>query len=141
MPDKNKKYRIFISAAEPSADAHCAGLITALQETGFDIEFVGVGGPKMAEAGCKLLEATVGRAVMIYKAFSHVGRYYKLIKRLTGFLKSNKVDLVIVCDSPAFNFHIAKAAKKTGTKTLFYVAPQLWAWGGLANPQASQMLR
>ncbi len=130
MPDKNKKYRIFISAAEPSADAHCAGLITALQETGFDIEFVGVGGPKMAEAGCKLLEATVGKAVMIYKAFSHVGRYYKLIKRLTGFLKSNKVDLVIVCDSPAFNFHIAKAAKKTGTKTLFYVAPQLWAWGG-----------
>ncbi len=84
----------------------------------------------MAEAGCKLLEATVDRAVMIYKAFSHVGRYYKLIKRLTGFLKTNKVDLVIVCDSPAFNFHIAKAVKKAGTKTLFYVAPQLWAWGG-----------
>ena len=130
MPDKNKKYRIFISAAEPSADAHCAGLIAALQETGFDIEFVGVGGPKMAEVGCELLESIVGRAVMIYKAFSHVGRYYKLIKRLTGFLKTSKVDLVIVCDSPAFNFHIAKAAKKAGTKTLFYVAPQLWAWGG-----------
>jgi len=130
MPDKNKKYRIFISAAEPSADAHCAGLITALKKSGFDIEFVGVGGPKMAEAGCKLLEATVGKAVMIYKAFSHVGRYYKLIKRLTGFLKTNKVDLVIVCDSPAFNFHIAKAAKKAGIKTVFYVAPQLWAWGG-----------
>ena len=130
MPDKDKKYRIFISAAVPSADAHCAGLIAALKKTGFDIEFVGVGGPKMAETGCKLLEATVGRAVMIYKAFSHVGRYYKLIKRLTGFLKTSKVDLVIVCDSPAFNFHIAKAAKKAGTKTLFYVAPQLWAWGG-----------
>jgi len=128
MPDKNKKYRIFISAAEPSADAHCAGLITALKDSGYDIEFVGVGGAKMAEAGCELLEATVGRAVMIYKAFSHIGRYYKLIKRLTGFIKSNKVDLVIVCDSPAFNFHIAKAAKKAGIKTLFYVAPQLWAW-------------
>ena len=130
MPDKNKKYRIFISAAEPSADAHCAGLITALQGSGYDIEFVGVGGPKMADAGCKLLEATVSKAVMIYKAFSHVGRYYKLIKRLTGFLKTNKVDLVIVCDSPAFNFHIAKAAKKAGVKTVFYVAPQLWVWGG-----------
>jgi len=130
MPDKNKKYRIFISAAEPSADAHCAGLITALQKSGYNIEIIGVGGPKMAEAGCKLLQATVGRAVMIYKAFSHVGRYYKLIKRVTRFLKSSKVDLVIVCDSPAFNFHIAKAAKKAGIKTLFYVAPQLWAWGG-----------
>jgi len=130
MPDKNKKYRIFISAAEPSADAHCAGLIAALQKSGYDIEFVGVGGPKMAEAGCRLLEATVGKAVMIYKAFSHVVRYYRLIKLVTRFLKSGKVDLVIVCDSPAFNFHVAKAAKKAGIKTLFYVAPQLWAWAG-----------
>ena len=128
MLAKNKKYRIFISAAEPSADAHCAGLITALKDSGYDIEFVGVGGPKMAEAGCELLEATVSKAVMIHKAFTHVWRYYKLIKRLTSFIKSNKVDLVIVCDSPALNFHIAKAAKRAGVKTLFYVAPQLWAW-------------
>jgi lipid-A-disaccharide synthase len=65
---------------------------------------------------------------MIYRAFRHVGRYYKLIKRLSSYIKSNRVDLVIVCDSPAFNFHIAKAAKRAGVKTIFYVAPQLWAW-------------
>jgi len=130
MADKNKKYRIFLSAAEPSADVHCAGLIAALKKSGYDIEFVGVGGPKMADAGCRVLEATVGKAVMIYNAFSHVVRYYRLIKRITRFLKSSKVDLVIVCDSPAFNFHIAKAAKKEGIRTLFYVAPQLWAWAG-----------
>ena len=64
MPGKDKTYRIFISAAEPSADAHCAGLITALQQSGYDIEFVGVGGQKMAEAGCKLLETTAGRAAI-----------------------------------------------------------------------------
>ena len=128
MLDKNKNYRIFISAAEPSADAHCAGLITAIKDSDINVEFVGVGGPKMAEAGCELLEATVGRAVMIYKAFRHVSRYYKLIKRLTGYIRNNEIDLVIVCDSPAFNFHIAKAAKRVGIKTLFYVAPQLWAW-------------
>jgi lipid-A-disaccharide synthase len=130
MPTENRTYRIFISAAEPSADAHCAGLINALQRSGYDIEFVGVGGPKMAKAGCELLQSTVGRAAMIYKAFSHVAHFYKLIKRISRFLKSNKVDLVIVCDSPSFNFHVAKAAKKAGIKTIFYVAPQLWAWGG-----------
>jgi len=138
MAEYDKTYRIFISAAEPSADAHCAGLITALRKSGYDaespalgrIEFVGVGGPKMAEAGCRLLETTVGKAVMIYKAFRHVLHFYRLIKRITGFLKSNKIDLVIVCDSPAFNFHVAKAAKKAGIQTLFYVAPQLWAWAG-----------
>jgi lipid-A-disaccharide synthase len=130
MPEPDRTYRIFISAAEPSADSHCAGLITALRKTSYDIDFVGVGGPKMASAGCDLLETTIGRASMMYKAFTHIAHYYKLIKRITRFLKSNKVDLVIVCDSPSFNFHIAKAARKAGIKTLFYVAPQLWAWGG-----------
>ncbi len=131
MLDRTERYRVFLSAAEPSADAHCAGLITALRKTGYDnIEFVGVGGPKMEQAGCKLLQATVSKAVMMYKAISHIGHYYKLIKSVTRYLKTSNVDLVIVCDSPGYNFHVAKAAKKIGIKTLFYVAPQLWAWGG-----------
>ncbi len=125
-----RRCRVFLSAAEASADTHCADLISALRQATYNIEFFGVGGPKMAAAGCKLLEDTAGKAVMIYKAFSQVGYYYGLIRRISRFLKSNKVDLVIVCDSPSFNFHIAKAAKKAGIKTLFYVAPQLWAWAG-----------
>lgn len=129
MPGLKKKYRVFLSAAEPSADAHCAGLISSLRQSGYDFEFVGVGGPKMAEAGCELLENTTGKAVMIYNAFSHVVHFYKLIKRISRYLVENSIDLVVVCDSPSFNFHIAKAAKKADIKTLFYVAPQLWAWG------------
>ena len=129
MPELKKKYRIFLSAAEPSADAHCAGLINSLRESGYDMEFAGVGGPKMAEAGCELLENTTGKAVMIYNAFSHVIHFYKLIRKISRYLADNNIDLVVVCDSPSFNFHIAKAAKKSGIKTLFYVAPQLWAWG------------
>jgi len=130
MPESDRTYRVFISAAEPSADVHCASLITALKQTTYDIDFVGVGGPKMAQAGCRILEVTVGKAAMIYNAFRHVITFYNLVRRITHYLKSTKVDLVVVCDSPAFNFHIAKAAKKLGIKTLFYVAPQLWAWGG-----------
>ncbi len=84
----------------------------------------------MAKAGCGLLENTVDKAAMTYKALSQVGHYYKLLKRISRFLRNYGTDLVIVCDSPSFNFHVAKVAKKAGTKTLFYVAPQLWAWAG-----------
>jgi lipid-A-disaccharide synthase len=125
-----RKFRIFISAAEVSGDSHCAALISALQKSSYDIEFVGVGGEKMASAGCRLLETTTGRASMIYKAFRHVLHFYGLIRRIRRFLAQNEVDLVIVCDSPSFNIHVAKAAKKAGIRTLFYVAPQLWVWGG-----------
>jgi len=128
MSADDRTYRIFISAAEASGDALCAALINAMKQKQPNIDFVGVGGDRMAQAGCELLERTVDRAVMTYKAFGHVLHFYKLVLRISAFLKKSKVDLAIVCDSPAFNFHIAKAAKKAGIKTLFYVAPQLWAW-------------
>jgi lipid-A-disaccharide synthase len=124
-----KNVRVFVSANDPSADVHCAGVIHALKRRSREIEFVGIGGSKMADAGCKLLENPVGRAVMTYKAFTQVGYYYGLLRRIRRFLRDNRVDLVIVCDSPSFNFHVAKAAKRAGVRTLFYVAPQLWAWG------------
>ncbi len=131
MSDKDRKYRVFISVAEPSADAHCASLIKAVREQGHEnIEFVGVGGPKMAAAGCEMLEITVGKAVMTYKAFVEVFHFYKLIRRIRDYLSSHEVDLAVICDSPGHNWHVAKAAKKLGIKTLYYVAPQLWAWGG-----------
>jgi lipid-A-disaccharide synthase len=130
MADLAKKYCIFISAAEPSADIHCANLICAFKTTGYNIEFTGLGGPNMAAVGCRLMENMTNRAAMHYNVLSQIGWYRNLLKRVSAYLKSTNVDLVIVCDSPAFNFHIAKIAKKTDTKTLFYVAPQLWAWGG-----------
>lgn len=130
MAEQDKTYRIFISAAEPSADAHCEGLITALKKRGYNIDYVGVGGPKMASAGCRLLETTTDKAAMIYNAFKEVLHFIGLGLRIRSFFKTNKVDLVIVCDSPSFNFHVAKAAKKANIKTVYYVAPQLWAWAG-----------
>jgi lipid-A-disaccharide synthase len=130
MVAEQTQYRLFFSAAEPSADAHCAGLIKALRQKDSRIECYGVGGEKMAQAGCKLIEITGAKASMAYKAFSQVGRYIELINKIKFFLKSQQIDLVIVCDSPAFNFHVAKAAKKASINVVFYVAPQLWAWGG-----------
>ena len=128
MHEHDKAFHIFFSAAEPSADAHCAALIAGLKKTGRSLEFTGFGGPKMASAGCRLLETTTDKAAMAYNAFSKILYFRKLIGRAKSFFNKNKIDLVIVCDSPAFNFHIAKKAKKSGIKTLFYVAPQLWAW-------------
>ena len=119
MADQDRKQTIFISAAEPSADRHCAALIRTMRQANRNLQFVGIGGPKMAEAGCTLIEDTVGRAAMTYNAFAHVSHYYRLIKQVAKFLATNKPNLVIVCDSPAFNFHIAKAARKSGIKTLF----------------------
>jgi lipid-A-disaccharide synthase len=129
MPTPREKYRIFVSAAEPSADVHCANLIRAFRARHPDAAFFGVGGPKMAAAGCRLLEDTTHRAAMAHDAFKEVAHYWRLLRRVKRSFQTERPDLVIVCDSPSFNFHVAKAAKKVGLRTMFYVAPQLWAWG------------
>ncbi len=124
-----KTYRVFLSAAEPSADIHCANLIKAIRsKTSADIEFVGIGGPKMAEAGCQVLENPTAQAKMLLGAVTEVWRFWKLLRRIKYYFKTTCVDLTVVCDSPSFNFHVAKLAKKQNIQTLFYVAPQLWAW-------------
>lgn len=123
-----KTYRIFLSAAEASGDGLCAKLITALKQTPYNIKIVGIGGPKMAEAGCEVLVTTTKKAAMHYKALLKIFFFIKVVRKVKAYLNKNKVDLMVVCDSPAFNFHIAKAARTANIKTLFYVAPQLWAW-------------
>lgn len=128
MQATNRPYRIFLSAAEASGDRLCANLITALKQTGYNFEFTGLGGQRMNQAGCQLLVNTTQRAAMSYKAFSHLLFFFKAVKKTEKHFAGVTPDLVIVCDSPSFNFHIAKAAATAGIKTLFYVAPQLWAW-------------
>ena len=46
--------RIFISAGEPSGDVHGSNLAKALKSQWPDVELIGFGGPKMAEAGVNL---------------------------------------------------------------------------------------
>lgn len=118
----------FLSAAEPSADIHCAHLVEALRKLHPGARFAGLGGPAMKAAGCELLADTTARAAMTYNVLGQLGWYRSLIRKAAAGFKADKPDLVIVCDSPALNFHIAKAAKAASVKTLFYVAPQLWAW-------------
>ncbi len=127
-PNQERPVRVFISAAEPSGDAHCAAVIRALKQRAPAVSVVGVGGPKMESAGCELLARPVERAVMLMGALKEIFYFYGIFRGIRNYLRTHPVDLVVVCDSPAFNFHVAKAAKKLGVPTLFYVAPQLWAW-------------
>ena len=39
-----------------------------------------------------------------------------------------KPDVLICIDYPGFNLRMIQWAKKNGYRTVFYIAPQLWAW-------------
>ena len=119
---------IFISAAEVSGDHHAARLIRQFARDGKQVQWHGLGGESMESAGCNLLDNPVNRSAMLAHALGQIGYYWNLLGKVKKHLAENRPQLVITVDSPAWNIHIIKAAKKLGIPTMQYVAPQLWAW-------------
>src|SRR5207344_669806 len=93
------------------------------------LEFFGVGGDRMRAAGCDTVVDAKDLAVVgITEILSRLPQILGLYRRLIAEADRRKPDLAIVIDSPAFNWRVARQMKKRGIPTIYYVAPQFWAW-------------
>ncbi len=118
----------FLSAAEHSGDALGAGLIAALRAEYPDARFRGIGGSKMAAAGCELLADPTRHSAMLLGALSQVGYWLKLLRRVEADMRYHKPAVVIPIDSPPISIRVSRLAHRQGIPVCYYVAPQLWAW-------------
>jgi lipid-A-disaccharide synthase len=123
--------RIFLSTGEPSGDLHAANLIKSLQQLRPDVEVVGFGGPKMKEAGGKVLYPLVDLAVMWFlRVLLNINKFFDLLKMAEREFVENRPDAVVLIDYPGFHWHLAKVARKHGIPVFYFVPPQIWAWAG-----------
>ncbi len=120
--------RIFFSVGEPSGDLHGSNLVRHLKSQDPGIEFVGFGGPKMAEAGCQIHFDLTSLAVMfIGEVLKNIRLFFRLIGEANSYFAENQVDAVVLIDYPGFNWWIARKAKRHGIPVFYYGIPQLWA--------------
>ena len=83
----------------------------------------------MRAAGCEtLVDAKELAVVGITEILSHLPKILGLYRRLIAEADRRRPDLAIVIDSPAFNWRVARQMKRRGIPTVYYVAPQFWAW-------------
>jgi lipid-A-disaccharide synthase len=121
---------ILFVAGEVSGDLHAAGVARALAARGAGYHLVGVGGDAMRDAGVELLEHVEQLAVMgLIEVLPHLARHWALRARLTRRIRAGNVALVILVDYPTFNMKVAEAATDAGVPVLYYITPQVWAWG------------
>ena len=121
--------RIFVSAGEPSGDLHGAGVVRALLARHPDAKVEALGGPLMQAAGATLRYRMEGLAAFgVVEVVSKLGAHWRLLRAMRDDFRAGRYDLVILIDYPGFHVRVAEAARKTGTKVLYYIAPQLWAW-------------
>ena len=120
---------ILISAGEASGEMYGAQLIEAIHRLDSSIQFFGVGGDRMRAAGFDTVVDAKDLAVVgITEILSHLPKILGLYRRLIDEAERRKPDLAVVIDSPAFNWRVARQMKKRGISTVYYVAPQFWAW-------------
>ena len=121
---------IFFSVGEPSGDHHAAHLIDELTRRRPRLRISGFGGSAMEEAGCHILFPLTSMAVMgVLAVLPLIWKFYKLVKQAERYFKLHQPDVVVLVDFPGFNWWIARKAKAAGIPVIYYMPPQLWAWG------------
>lgn len=119
-----------MSAGDPSGDRLGAALLEGLRRRGANVEAAGLGGPALRAAGLRIVAPMESVAVM---GFADVIRHLPAIQRtraaLGRLLRASPDAIFLPIDSPGLNLGLATAARRLGRRVVYYVCPQIWAWG------------
>jgi lipid-A-disaccharide synthase len=126
-----QKVVIGIVAGEASGDLLGSHLMAALKEVRPELQFVGIGGPKMQSVGMEILFPMEKLAVRGYvEVLRHYFEILGIRRKLRAYFRANPPDIFIGIDAPDFNLGLELALKQQGIPTIHYVSPSIWAWRG-----------
>jgi len=121
---------ILVLAGEASGDLHGAALIKAMKAIDPSLSFYGIGGDEMKSEGMQLLYHI---NKMAFLGFVEVIKHLPFIKKVqTDVLKlveEKNIQTCVLIDYPGFNLSIAKKLNVMERKIIYYISPQIWAWG------------
>ncbi len=122
--------KILIIAGDTSGDIHAAKVMKRLLDIRPDIKFVGIGGKKMTEVGLeKVIDLSKISVVGFWEVLKNIDIFLELKGKIKKIIENEDISLFIPVDYPGFNLEIAKICMEQNVKVLWYIAPQLWAWG------------
>jgi len=121
---------VLVVAGEPSGDLHASKVVARLHELDPSLGVFGVGGDRMREAGCELVYHCDDFAVVGFvEVLRHIPRLRSTMNHLVALATERGTRLAVLVDYPGFNLMLAARLRRNGVRILYYVSPQVWAWG------------
>jgi lipid-A-disaccharide synthase len=121
--------RIMISCGEASGDMYAGALAAELRRRVPDAEIFGFGGPRLKDAGGRLVADYSPLSVTgITEAVKIIPRSFAMLRKLVDAARELRPHVFVAIDFPDFNFRLMAALRRLGIPIVYYVSPQLWAW-------------
>ncbi|WP_114913219.1 lipid-A-disaccharide synthase [Acidibrevibacterium fodinaquatile] len=120
---------IYLLAGEHSGDVLGARLMAALRAARPDLDFAGIGGPRMAALGFSSLFPMHELAVMgLVEIVPRLWRLRRRMAETVADIAARRPAIVVTIDSPGFALRLLRRIAPLGVTRVHYVAPQVWAW-------------
>ena len=120
--------QILIVAGEASGDLHGGHLVRALKAQHPQLQFEGVGGKHMQEAGVSTLYDISRMGGMgLFEFVNGLWHHIEIYRKLSREIAKGKYRAAILINYPFFNLKLAKVCKQWDCPSLFYISPQVWA--------------
>ncbi len=119
-----------MSAGDPSADFPGKNLIDQIQNGCPGMKIFGLGGPLMQQTGLEPIADYRELAVMgFFEIIPKLFFFRRLMARTVSLIAERRPKAVILLDYPGFNLRLAARIKPLGIPIIYYISPQVWAWG------------
>ena len=129
----------WIIAGESSGDSYGARLAAALMDLAPDCRVRGMGGDAMREAGVDIMVDSTDLAVVGFiEVLKHLRTFRQIFNDLVRRARDDRPDAVVLIDYPGFNVRLATKLHAMGITVVYYVSPQVWAWGKRRIPKLAR---
>jgi lipid-A-disaccharide synthase len=120
--------RLLLSCGEASGDLYAGALTRELLAIDPTVSISGLGGPRFAAAGGRLVDDY--REISVTGLTEWIPKLPRLLaarRRLVAAAEAERPDALVLIDFSGFNFRLAPSIKRLGVPVIYYISPQIWA--------------